>query len=156
MSNWPCPLKKSNYFEKYWRIKWVRKWKVFPFSPYQIQQSCEEPTRSLTCISFQIISLEYLLLVARFNKAIRNEELRGNKILILNLVCVSFSGQNLANTFRSSCPEVFLKKGVQIICSKFIGEHPCRSVISIKLLWNRTSAWLSSCKFAAYFQNTLS
>ena len=34
---------------------------------------------------------------------------------------------------RSSRPEVFLGKGVLKICSKFTGEHPCRSVISIKL-----------------------
>ena len=38
--------------------------------------------------------------------------------------------------FRSSYPEVFLGKGVLKICSKFTGEHPCRSVISIKLLCN--------------------
>ena len=36
--------------------------------------------------------------------------------------------------FRSSRPEVFLEKGVLKICSKFTGEHPCRSVISTKLL----------------------
>ena len=30
--------------------------------------------------------------------------------------------------------EVFLGKGVLRICSKFTGEHQCRSVISIKLL----------------------
>ena len=35
--------------------------------------------------------------------------------------------------YRSSRPEVFLRKGVLKICSKFTGEHPCRSVISIKL-----------------------
>ena len=35
--------------------------------------------------------------------------------------------------FRSSQPEVFLKKGVPKICIKFTGEHPCQSVISIKL-----------------------
>ena len=35
---------------------------------------------------------------------------------------------------RSSHPEVFLEKGVLKICSKFTGEHSCRSVISIKLL----------------------
>ena len=29
---------------------------------------------------------------------------------------------------------MFLGKGVLKICSKFTGEHPCRSVISIKLL----------------------
>ena len=35
---------------------------------------------------------------------------------------------------RNSHPEVFLEKGVLKICSKFTGEHPCQSVISIKLL----------------------
>ena len=39
-------------------------------------------------------------------------------------------------TRRSSRPEVFLGKGVLEICSKFTGEHPCRSAISIKLLCN--------------------
>ena len=34
-----------------------------------------------------------------------------------------------------------LKKRVLKICSKFSGEHPC-------------PAWVLSCKFAAYFQNT--
>ena len=32
---------------------------------------------------------------------------------------------------RSSHPEVFLVKDVLKICSKFTGEHPCQSVISI-------------------------
>ena len=40
---------------------------------------------------------------------------------------------HLAAMFRSSPPEVFLGKGLLKICSKFTGEHPCRSVISIKL-----------------------
>ena len=31
---------------------------------------------------------------------------------------------------------MFLVKGVLKICNKFTGEHPCRSVISIKLLYN--------------------
>ena len=35
--------------------------------------------------------------------------------------------------YRSSRPEVFLRKGVLKICCKFTGVHPCRSVISIKL-----------------------
>ena len=38
--------------------------------------------------------------------------------------------------FKSSRPEVFLVKGVLKICSKFTGEHPYRSAISIKLLCN--------------------
>ena len=32
---------------------------------------------------------------------------------------------------RSSRPELFLEKSVLKICSKFTGEHPCRSAISI-------------------------
>ena len=42
---------------------------------------------------------------------------------------------NLYNT-RSSQREVFLRKSVLKICSKFTEEHPCRIVISIKLLCN--------------------
>ena len=37
---------------------------------------------------------------------------------------------------RSSHPEVFLRKGVLKICSKFTGEPPYRSAISIKLQSN--------------------
>ena len=55
---------------------------------------------------------------------------------------------------KSIHPEVFLRKAVLKIRNKFTGEHPCRSVIPIKLLqlyWSRTSAWVF-CKFAAYFR----
>ena len=38
--------------------------------------------------------------------------------------------------FRSSRPEVFLRKGLLKIRSKFVEEHPCRSAISVKLLCN--------------------
>ena len=37
---------------------------------------------------------------------------------------------------RSSPPAMFLGKGVLKICSKFAGEHPCQSAISINLLCN--------------------
>ena len=55
--------------------------------------------------------------------------------------------------YRSSHPVLFLRKGVLKICSKFT-EHPCRSAIckAKQLYWNHTSAWVFSCKFAAYFQ----
>ena len=36
--------------------------------------------------------------------------------------------------YRSSPPEKFLRKGVLKICSKFTGEYPCQSAISIKLI----------------------
>ena len=39
-------------------------------------------------------------------------------------------------TSRSSHPEVFIVKGILRISSKFTGEHPCWSVISITLLCN--------------------
>ena len=54
---------------------------------------------------------------------------------------------------RSIHPEVFLEKGVLKIYSKFAGEHPWRSAISINL---HISAWVFSCKFVAYFQNIFS
>ena len=46
---------------------------------------------------------------------------------------------------RSSHPDVFLGKGVLKICSKYTGEHPCWSAISIKLLCNfiEITLWLS-------------
>ena len=62
--------------------------------------------------------------------------------------------------FRSKPPELFLGKGVLKICSKFTGEYPCRSVISVKLLCNvlisyplKTSEnlWLSG-RFSGVFR----
>ena len=53
---------------------------------------------------------------------------------------------NILSFFRSSHLEVFLVKGVLKICSKFTGEHPYQSVVSIKLQincgWVATSGWL--------------
>ena len=39
-------------------------------------------------------------------------------------------------SYRTSHSEVFLRNGVLKICSKFPGEYPCRSVISITLQSN--------------------
>ena len=42
-----------------------------------------------------------------------------------------------AITSKSGYPELFPgKDGVLKICSKFTGEHPCQSTISIKLIYN--------------------
>ena len=54
---------------------------------------------------------------------------------------------------RSSCTEVFLRKGILKKCSKFTGEHAYRTVISVKL---QSKGWMFSNKFAACFQNTFS
>ena len=54
-------------------------------------------------------------------------------------------------SFRGSHWVVVLVKGVLKICSKFTRENPCRRV------WFQKScyAFVFSCKFAAYFQSTL-
>ena len=52
-----------------------------------------------------------------------------------HMTCLLGSYQ-ISMTGRSSPPEVFLDKDVLKICSKFTGEYPCRSVISVKLLCN--------------------
>ena len=52
---------------------------------------------------------------------------------------------------------MFLGKDVLEIWSQFTVEHPCRSAtsnkVALQLYWNRTSACVFSCKFAACFQN---
>ena len=54
---------------------------------------------------------------------------------ILNGKCYFLSSE--CYIYRTSTPKVLLGKGVLQICSKFTGEHPFWSVISIKLLWSR-------------------
>ena len=55
-------------------------------------------------------------------------------ILINNSSNLSILRNLLQHKNRSSHPGLFLRKRVLKICSKFTGKHPCRSVISIKLL----------------------
>ena len=47
-----------------------------------------------------------------------------------------FLKNSSSSMIKSSHPEVFFGKGVLKICSKFTGDHPCGSVISIKLQSN--------------------
>ena len=49
---------------------------------------------------------------------------------------IIINSETKINSTKSSCSEVFLVKDVLKICSKFTGEHPCRSVILIKLQSN--------------------
>ena len=51
-------------------------------------------------------------------------------------VFLPYFSPKLKAYFSGSHPDVFLVKGVLKICSKFTGEHPCRSGISIKLQSN--------------------
>ena len=59
-----------------------------------------------------------------------------SRISILNIPAYCFYFLSLFRRQRSSRPEVFLEKGVLKICSKFTGEQPCQSVVSIKLQSN--------------------
>ena len=52
----------------------------------------------------------------------------------LNLATVIHLFLRSFESYRSSHSEVFQGKGVIKICCKFTGEHPCRRVISLKLL----------------------
>ena len=67
----------------------------------------------------------------------------------------------LSSKSRSSCLVVFLGKDGLEICTKLTGEHPFRSVVSIKLLcklyWNYTSAWvlLICCIFSEHLEEQL-
>ena len=47
-----------------------------------------------------------------------------------------YPAERTVGSFRSSYSEVFLGKGALKTCSKFTGEHPCRSVTSIKVICN--------------------
>ena len=69
------------------------------------------------------------------------------KLLLLRLIVVRFrfckkrSGISIIDSLTCKISEAAvqrcsLRKGVLKICSKFTGEHPCRSAISIKLTIN--------------------
>ena len=74
-----------------------------------------------------------MLVTTRVTNIINMEKKCGLKIgIYLGTLCV----------FRSNHPEVFLRKVALKICSKFTGEHTCRSVISINLLCNFTEITL--------------
>ena len=49
---------------------------------------------------------------------------------------------------------MFSKKYFLQTCSKYTKEHPCRSVISVKLQTKFYEITLLTSKFAAYFQNS--
>ena len=55
---------------------------------------------------------------------------------VLSLISEDSWRHPVVSHTEMSPPEVFFGKGVLKICSKFTAEHPCRSVIAIKLLCN--------------------
>ena len=63
--------------------------------------------------------------------ALPKANFKTNRMVSTRLTC----RKKRSFTSSASHPEVFLRKGVLKICCRFTGEHPCRSAISIKLLW---------------------
>ena len=67
---------------------------------------------------------------------------------------LGFSPDDSMQPIRNSCSEVFLEKGVQKTSSKFTGEHPCRGLISVKLLCHGCSVNLLYSFRAPFPKNT--
>ena len=83
----------------------------------------------------------------KINLNIAKSELRSNlsaKKLKFEFKIKSNGKKQFSNSvkYKSSHPEVFLRKGVPKICSKLTGEYPCRSAISVKLQSNFTEITL--------------
>ena len=71
--------------------------------------------------------------IIKFISITRHKYKKIELCMVQKLVESDVEGMKL---FRSIHPKVFLGKGILKICSKFTGEHPYRSVISIQLLCN--------------------
>ena len=81
----------------------------------------------------------YIFFLNQTLAGVRDKDYKDLTILVFFFIYFSFcifSAVLALVTFRSIHPEVFLGKGVLKICSKFRGEHPCRSSISMKLKSN--------------------
>ena len=61
----------------------------------------------------------------------------------IDWINLMFLCNQTVHNFRSSRPEVFLRKGVLKICSKFTGEHPC---ICWKMLRDAVQTPHNQCK----------
>ena len=59
-----------------------------------------------------------------------------NEIVLKRSSGLIIKCNSMFDEFRSSLSGVFLEKSVLKVCSKFTGEHPCRSAISKKLHCN--------------------
>ena len=130
---------------------------------------CKQPTRSLFRPDICVTLLQlpdrvpyhfekvFVLMINMAKDFLRFKQLFYTTFKVYNVIRLS-SRISLFLCFlqvvksRSNQSEVFLGKGVLKIYSKFTGENPYRS--AKQLYWHHSSAWVFSCKFAAYFQNT--
>ena len=84
-----------------------------------------------SCEFCKILKYTFLIEHLRATASIISPSLGLSKIYV-SVFSIFFIKRN----YKSSPSEVFLRKSVLKICSKFTGEHPFRSVISIKLICN--------------------
>ena len=111
---------------------------------YESTQNVINPLSITIAISFSIklermLKISYLYINSLFWKSLLNlKTLIWTNVYKINLFIQTFECWRDSNVqkSRTSHPEVFLRKDVPKIYSKFTGEHPCRSMISIKLLCN--------------------
>ena len=82
--------------------------------------------------------IKELIFFVKNKRSGRKDSLRKTMEMIYFFVClhITIICANLCEHFRSNPLGLFLRKGVLKICSKSTGEHPCRSVISMRLLCN--------------------
>ena len=78
-------------------------------------------------------------------------------IMLLLTLNPTLNGRFCVSQIKSSTSEVFLGNGALEICSAFIYKRKpmlkCDfNEVALQLCQNRTSAWVFSCKFSAYFQ----
>ena len=85
---------------------------------------------SLILVYKFLVSLKCFIYILQKNRLRVMVKLTNYQVFIKN---VKIANQSPA---RSNHQKVFLRKGVLKIFSKFRAEHPCRSAVSIKLLFN--------------------
>ena len=83
-------------------------------------------------------------------------QLHGNIIWLLELI--NFLLCDLRHYLQKQPPRSVLRKRCSENMRQIYRRIPMPKCdfnkVALQLYWNRTSAWASSCKFAAYFQNT--
>ena len=96
--------------------------------------------RSLKCLGIELykifngIFLDIMKYIFQLNTSsiydIRNRETFCTRLVKISKerhrAIIILVSENMENNSRSSRPEVFLRRGVLKICSKFTGEHPRR------------------------------
>ena len=69
---------------------------------------------------------------------------------------VGWNGNRVHKQPPRDVPSKRRSKNMQQICRRTPMPKCSFNKVALQLYWNRTSAWVFSCKFAAYFQNTFS